>query len=737
MSKGYRFWIDTETTGLSREHDQVLEAAGIVEDAAGNEVERFEYRIKLKASVTPGPIAIVINKINPYSRAWARASVTENEAAKGLAALARKYTEKGGGVKPFFTAYNADFDKDMVQAWLARSGERFSALFNKSVFDPLKTARQLTAIDGPGRLPRLVTRIKTYGGKASYSSSLEDVMAGLGLEYEGEAHRAMTDVIAMRAATRKLFRLATGHDMQGLSADPAKYEEGSVVRLVTDSKSSGAKVRSVLILKNLPDQETVVGLDEDDIKKTGGFADTAVRQFNYGTIIGEMAAEPDAGEALRDCLEANRERVEALAKKKVKPEADGSSRLEGDAKAWSLVEQVQHYVSRAPDKAAAAKVALERLLERLKGNAPEAKSILSRAETLACAKGLPAWSSAAKEGIRVLERLSPPIELRVGLHPRGHYVVGLNYERGDRPAKELKDCKSKKDVQAFLNIRIGKVQEMSDFVDGLPASEEFADPKHPAVIEGEVQNAIDTISVKGASDDVKAGVAGLLLKLQETSPKTFLKYKLPIDPSEINDPDYWKASEKKPGPGGGSSGSGGIESSPAAIKEAISAAHSISRFSGEAAPEPIGAAPDHVRPGDKLAKAPCALCGRPLSAKISLLDSMGPTCKKNFSQVEYSTGPLEPFCDEFKPYSPLAAPGPGDLAVIRVQGTEILAEFVAAGPSQAQVIDRRKINRLLATGVSPSLAAYLALLRLQNGAISGVAKIKASSQGDEPADAEA
>lgn len=708
MSKGFRFWVDTETTGLDHFHDQILELAGVVDDADGNEVDRFEFRIKLKHGVTPGPKAIVINQINPYSKEWVQNSLTEHEAAKRFAALAKKYTTKDG-LKPFFTAYNADFDKDKCAVMLSCSGIKFSSLFNKSVFDPAKTAKQLT---GSGKL---VTVLNQYN---KYSYSLEEVAKALGEKYEGQAHRALTDVLVMKKVARKLFKMATGHEMHGLSASPKEYKVGSVVKIVTDSKSSGAKIRHVYILENNQDKEHIIGIDEDDIKINHGFSDTAVRQFNYGTIIGEMNPNEDAAQSLISIAKQNKDEAIRLSKKKLKSESD-SSEVDEDVRNFEMIEQIQLHMSHAKDKKSAYEFLFDELVTKFNGDKEVAKEVLSRAESLAGAKGEVSWSKSIfpQEGIRVLECLVPEnkIELRVALHPRGHYAIGLSYDKNGRPAKELKDCKSKKDVLTFIGSKVGKVPTVVEFVENLPLPGSFSDPKHPAVIEGELSSALDIIAVKGATDNVKAGVAELLMQLQKRSPKIFSKYKLPIDPSGFNSENYWVSK-----------------------KEDTSGINIVAGFDSVKEVKPINPyETDHVKPGEKLASTPCALCGRALSAEISIQHSMGPTCRRNLHVAEVSDGPLEQFRDTYRPLTTASTPRPGDLVAIRYRDTsgrenEVLAEFITVTSQQTQIIDRRKIKKLLDAGINPNFATYLSMTKLPHGSISGVAKLKPTSQTGEP-----
>ncbi|MCK4608898.1 MAG: exodeoxyribonuclease I [Gammaproteobacteria bacterium] len=62
MEKTYLFY-DVETTGLNKCFDQVLQFAAIRTDKQFNELEQYEYRIKLNLDVIPSPQAIITHGI--------------------------------------------------------------------------------------------------------------------------------------------------------------------------------------------------------------------------------------------------------------------------------------------------------------------------------------------------------------------------------------------------------------------------------------------------------------------------------------------------------------------------------------------------------------------------------------------------------------------------------------------------------------------------------------------------
>jgi len=58
-------FYDTETTGLNRDFDQVLQFAAILTDDALNEVERFNIRCRCRPWIVPAPIALKVTGVRP------------------------------------------------------------------------------------------------------------------------------------------------------------------------------------------------------------------------------------------------------------------------------------------------------------------------------------------------------------------------------------------------------------------------------------------------------------------------------------------------------------------------------------------------------------------------------------------------------------------------------------------------------------------------------------------------
>lgn len=708
--KGKRIWLDTETTGFDPMKDQILELAAIAEED-GKEIERLEIKFKLKQNIFPSPQALLVNKINPYSKAWVNEALTENEAIEKLCFFLKRHEKDG--VKPSLCAYNADFDKDMIAASMARNGKSFKDHFNRSSFDPLQTARILV------QSGQIKTKIKTYpGGRTVPSSSLEDVAQALNVIYKGEAHRAMTDVEVLKEVSKVIFKMASQKDMDTIEIDQKTFQVGEVYKVISDSRSSGVKTRHILVLDNSVENERLIAIDEDDLKLKKKFDKTAVRKFNYGTLIGVLEKDNQVKTELIAILNTNEVKIKALieeAKSQLSQDDSKDFRFDGDIKDFNLIKKVQSRMEKATNKDAS----FHSLLTELKTRLDEETSlqILYKANYLHCALGHESFLKENKQGIKLEVYKDGNFELRVGLHPLGHYAVGVTFDKAGKLNKELKDLKNKKDFSSFLRGKTLIDEKLEAFLKNLKAVEDFKDLKHPHVIEQNLKTALDALKVKEHSLEQKAAITGLLSQLKKAYPETFKNYKAPIDTSEINEEEFFKKKDSKKHDPGGGSNSGGNES-PQIKESEINQKENKERV--------YFSVKDHLRPGDKLSKRPCALCGRPLSASLSIEASMGPTCRKNLNELESDLSALSQMREPYKTYQLTQSPRPGDLSAVTIKGTEkeLLAEFVSVDSESSKLLDRKKLKTLIDAGVMPALAIYLSLLSLEHSDISGIARLK-------------
>lgn len=192
MAASFLFY-DTETTGLSRSLDQILEFAAVRTDEALQEVERARIRIRLRPDVVPSPAALLVHRIRPADLAAGR---SEYEAVREIhARLTRPGTRSLG--------YNSiGFDDEFL---------RFS--FYRNLLPPYEHqyARGCRRLDlFPVALLYWVQESDllawpTPEGRVSFR--LED----LGREnavFEGRCHDALEDAAACLELARRLARNA-------------------------------------------------------------------------------------------------------------------------------------------------------------------------------------------------------------------------------------------------------------------------------------------------------------------------------------------------------------------------------------------------------------------------------------------------------------------------------------------------------------------------------------------------
>jgi DNA polymerase III epsilon subunit-like protein len=301
--KKYRFWLDTETTGLKPELHQILEYAAIIEDEKGVEVERTEMKILLKPFVKPEPKALETNKIDPYSDSWIMESVKEEVAAKNLAELAMKYTVDG--IKPSFTAYNALFDKSHVEVMLRRHQLKFEDLFNKNLVDPYSTAKRLVA---EGLVKTVM--LKRKNGVMAPSVKLIDVAAALNLTGKEEAHRALADTETLRNVTRELYKIAVGKSLYDADPCPHTYEPGKIISIVSESQQFGLKIRPLKVLKNIPSEKKFVVFDLADYEKVGLFGSN-IKTVDYENVLDQVETDPAKVAEVDDIYNGNLEYLQA------------------------------------------------------------------------------------------------------------------------------------------------------------------------------------------------------------------------------------------------------------------------------------------------------------------------------------------------------------------------------------------------------------------------------------------
>jgi exodeoxyribonuclease-1 len=184
-------FYDTETSGLNRAFDQILEFAAIRTDLQLNELERFSARIRLRPDVVPSPRAILVNRLRRDRLSTGR---SEYEALREIHAQVNRPGTTSIG-------YNSiGFDDEFL---------RFS--FYRNLLPPY-THQYANGCRRMDLLPFTIfywlyrcdaLNWPVMNGKASLK--LEDIGAANGL-FTGRSHDAMSDTEAALSLARILFR---------------------------------------------------------------------------------------------------------------------------------------------------------------------------------------------------------------------------------------------------------------------------------------------------------------------------------------------------------------------------------------------------------------------------------------------------------------------------------------------------------------------------------------------------
>jgi len=196
-------WLDSETTGVDKERDDLIEVAAIYEDAlhpfgsnplsaAGRETPyeetSTEFRCLLKphnsANLDPKRIqgALDVNGITLEQLAAAPKSWTALQTFREW--LERFVDPMEKRDKLLMVGYNVKFDEDFVRAWWRKSGAAFyGSLFWPWTFDVLQL------------VIHYLLRSRTTATTRPANLKLGTVADWLGLEAEGTLHEARTDIV--------------------------------------------------------------------------------------------------------------------------------------------------------------------------------------------------------------------------------------------------------------------------------------------------------------------------------------------------------------------------------------------------------------------------------------------------------------------------------------------------------------------------------------------------------------
>nr|BFD64844.1 hypothetical protein BdHM001_35250 [Bdellovibrio sp. HM001] len=736
MKDQYVFWFDKETTGTQEKEDQTLSFAVVVKDTEGNEIERRKFNVRLKHGLIPNPYALTINKINPFSAEYRKSAVTENQLMAEIESLAKKYTV--GRKKPILAGHNiTGFDNKFLGIQLNRSGRKMSDLFSRGTRDTVKVARNLIAAG------LFETKTKNKFGKSS--AALGDVAAELGVKFEGMAHDSLADAVVSSQVYPLLMERALG-TKNVPSTDVSSFEPGEVKQIISCSSSSGIKRRHIKILHNDPDYQKIIALDEDDIRKNGGLTESAIRTFNYDTILGEEPVVDDSKYSLNAYYDTQKDMIQVWENDSVKKMQSSKNEKEGvfdeDTRNFELIQAVSKRMVGAKDKKAEYEKCYAELQDKFGGDKISAKTVLTKAERLAEAEGHESWSRliAPDKGVVVATSNKPTSKLKVALHPSGEYRASLDWvEDGEGFYEEINT--DMKGLKKFLKDR-GFENDHKDFLAQLPESKEFKDMKHPLAMVDDMKTALAKLD--GETEDTKMAVYGTLALLKEAAPEAYKGFEIP-EAYRIDVSGYWKnpdesgvaetqnllpavfADAAQPGVGASTqalptsvqpSGEAGATISPLKAREAHNKA--IVKASKSQRGD------DHVGAGDAVASVPCALCRRPLSQALSVSFAMGPKCRSMAQQIDASKDPVSQFVSGFD--LSIQDAGRGDLIGLKYirndgQEAEVFGEVISSSDKEAFILNRRNFYKMVKSGVKVDVALIMSTLRVRNEQIKGVGKV--------------
>ena len=107
-SKNYVFY-DLETSGLSKQFDQILQFGGVLTDTDLNEIDRFEVRCQLQEHIIPSPMALQITRVSP-------SSLVDDSLPTHYEALRSIYNKLVDWSPAVFFGYNSiSFDEEMLR----------------------------------------------------------------------------------------------------------------------------------------------------------------------------------------------------------------------------------------------------------------------------------------------------------------------------------------------------------------------------------------------------------------------------------------------------------------------------------------------------------------------------------------------------------------------------------------------------------------------------------------------
>ncbi|AJI45001.1 exodeoxyribonuclease I [Francisella tularensis subsp. novicida] len=241
-------FYDLETSGINNSFDQVLQFAAIRTDLDFNEIERFNFFVKLNPDTTPSPMATITHHI---SIAQANTGIAEYQAIRKI----HKIINAPGTISIGYNTLGFDdeflrfaFYKNMLPPY----SHQFKNGCSRADLFPIVTCYYLFCNEVLN-WPKAIDE----GGQEKTSLKLENLNQNNNLYSGGRAHDAITDVIVtvelakkLRAANPKMwqFLLAKFNKQNdentltqldvGLEVGDRKYKQAIAVSGVFGSKNN-------------------------------------------------------------------------------------------------------------------------------------------------------------------------------------------------------------------------------------------------------------------------------------------------------------------------------------------------------------------------------------------------------------------------------------------------------------------------------------------------------------------
>lgn len=188
-------FYDLETSGINNSFDQVLQFAAIRTDLDFNEIERFNFFVKLNPDTTPSPMATITHHI---SIAQANTGVSEYQAIRKI----HKIINTPGTISIGYNTLGFDdeflrfaFYKNMLPPY----SHQFKNGCSRADLFPIVTCYHLFCNEAL-KWPKVVDE----EGQEKTSLKLENLNTENNLYSGGRAHDAITDVIVTVELAKKL-----------------------------------------------------------------------------------------------------------------------------------------------------------------------------------------------------------------------------------------------------------------------------------------------------------------------------------------------------------------------------------------------------------------------------------------------------------------------------------------------------------------------------------------------------